>query len=185
MDSKKLSSLRGNEVMMKKTLLALVALVACAHNDPLPQRVVENRLGCEAHEEALPFSSAQVAASYKYTVVADTAIPHCPIKNMEFVQILADGEEEDTALFFARALMVGANIGLAQGKYLEEHQTELPSKLRGKDIILTRTLLHNSEGVLSYAVLRWDNVFSDGWSLRFFYFNDSVDSDARVVRCRF
>ncbi len=92
-----------------------------------------------------------------WTVVEDIEPSKFQVKDLEFISFLEKGEEYVKGeVLRQRAVKLKANLGLCDGKYLLEHQDEIPAKLRGKKyIVLSGTLLRDSGGGLHVPYLRW------------------------------
>jgi hypothetical protein len=107
-----------------------------------------------------------------WTVVEDVKPSQFQMKDIEFVTYL---HEDETSIsgdeMRRRAAALKANLGILDGKYLLDHQDEIPKDMRDKYIVLSGALLRNYAGVLHVAVLcfvggRWHIGFTwlvDGW----------------------
>jgi len=95
-----------------------------------------------------------------WLVLEDVEPSKFHVKDLEFISSLEKGEEYIKGeVMRQRAVKLKANLSLCDGKYLLEHQDEIPAKLRGKKyIILSGTLLRVSSDDLSVPCLYWDGV---------------------------
>lgn len=98
-------------------------------------------------------------------VVQDIAPSTFKVGDRKFKPFLKDNEsyihgEE----FCMRAVRMKGNLGLSDAKYFLEHQSEIPTELRGKYIVFTATVLRDSSGNFRVACLCWRG---DRWVLDF------------------
>lgn len=105
------------------------------------------------------------------------------VKDLEFISFLEKGEEYVKGdVMRQRAVKLKANLGLYDGKYLLEHQDEIPAKLRGKKyIVLPGTVLRGSYGNLHVPYLRW---LGDRWVLSFHWVGDGFNGDGCLARSK-
>lgn len=115
--------------------------------------------GCE---RKAPQSQRKVVGSIAdlipegWEVLEDVAPSEFKVAELEFVSFLEKGERcVSGEEMRRRAIQLKANFGLADGKYLLDHQDEIPAELRGNHIVLTGTLLRPRGGGLSVPALGW------------------------------
>lgn len=104
------------------------------------------------------FPSAAIAREYGYTVVEDVAPTLDPDADLEFVSFLEPGESVVSGeTMRKRAVALKANLGLADLKFLLEHQDKIPAEFRGtKYLAFPGTVLRSPHGCLFVACLYWD-----------------------------
>ncbi len=106
-----------------------------------------------------------------WEIVEDIAPSKFQVKDLEFISFLEKGEEYiGGEVMRQRAVKLKANLGLADAKYLLDHQAEIPAKLRGKKyIVLPGTVLRDSCGDLGVPYLGWGG---GRWVLDFCWVDD-------------
>lgn len=129
------------------------------------------------------FPSQSIATEYGYTVEEDVEPSKFQVKNLEMVSFLENGENYVKGeKMRQRAVGLKANLGLADAKYVLEHQAEIPPEFRNnKYLVFTGTLLRDPDGSLHMADLRWDG---QRWLLGFYWVARVWFDHDRLVRSK-
>lgn len=119
----------------------------------------------------------------RWEIVEDVELSKFDIKNLSFISFLENGEDYIRGEEMRkRAVTLKANRGLADAKYLLDHQAEIPAKLRGKKyIVLPGTVLRDSNGYLCVPYLHWNGV---RWVLSFFWVGNGFHSSIVLARSK-
>ena len=139
-----------------------------------------NKFPSEIHAaDLIPEYTDKNGNKKKWEIVEDIEPSKFQVKDLEFISFLEKGEEfVKGEVMRQRAVKLKANLGLCDGKYLLEHQDEIPAKLRGKKyVVLPGTVLYDSDGNLRVPCLCWDGdrwVLSFGWVGNAFYGRDCL-----------
>ena len=130
---------------------------------------------------ATQFPSEAIAAKYGYTVEADVKPRTFDVKNVELIPFLEKSDKGSVIgkVLRGRAIILEANFGLVDGQYMLDHQDEIPVAMRTYYIVLTGTLLRNSDGDLSVPYLDWDG---GRWVLVFVWLDRDFHGHDRLAR---
>lgn len=115
-------------------------------------------------------------------VIEDVEPSQFQVKDLELVPFLHEGKRPingDTMR--QRAVELNANLGLADAKFVLDHQDEIPVEFRGKYLVFTGTLLRYSGGYPRVAALFW---YGSRWCLNFDWLAYDWDARGRLLRCK-
>jgi len=114
--------------------------------------------------------------------VEDVPRSNFQIKDLELVPYLKKDENRvDGETMRKRAVNLQANLGFADGKFLLDHQVEIPVEFQDYYLLFAGTLLRRRVGGLFIAFLCWNN---DHWCLDFRRLDDDWCAYNRLVRCK-
>ncbi len=167
--------------MRKLISLFIVILISgCARQHKPDAKVNENWI-----IRPDPFPSATLAADIipkEWVVVEDVQPSKFQVKDMEMVSFLETGEDYVKGeVMRKRAVGLKANLGLADAKYLLDHQAEIPLEFQNKYIVFPGTVLRGSGGGLHVPCLGWDG---DRWVLNFFWVDGGFRDFGRLARSK-
>ncbi len=115
-----------------------------------------------------------------WRIESDVEPTEFEVSDLEFIPFLKEGETVVTGdVMCERALVLKANLGLADGKKILANQDKIPKKLRGKWIALTGTVLRDLGGKRLVAHPYWRG---DRWGLRFYWLSYDWNSLYRLAR---
>lgn len=115
-------------------------------------------------------------------VPQDVAPSKFKVSELESVSFVRKNESYvGGELMLKRALLHRANFGLADVKYLLDHQSEIPVALRRQYLVFTGTLLRDTRRGLHIPYLYWNGR---NWVLIFAWLGLEWDDSARFVRSR-
>lgn len=180
-------------------LLLATFVGGCVHNrKPVLNRLISNHGSVSGESQPQTFPSQILAGdlipgytnsdgeSVKWQVVQDVQPTIFRMKDVEFVPFVMPIEQpifpEEMC---RRAISAHAALGLVDGKYLLEHEEEIPAPLKNATIPLPGTVLLSPDGQRYSPCL----VYTGGdWDLRFYHVSDDDylwgvwDEDDRLVR---
>jgi len=117
-----------------------------------------------------------------YEVIEDVEPSQFQVKDLKLVPFLEDGENYvDGEELRQRAKKLKANLGLADAKFIMDHQNEIPTEFRDKYLVFTGTLLHSLGGELSVAYLSWSR---GRWYLSFYWLGHGWFGGDCLVLCK-
>jgi len=107
-----------------------------------------------------PLESATLATDLipkGWEVVEDVAPTDFQVGDLEFISFLEGNETSvGSETMRSRAVVLKANLGLADGKRILAEQEKIPVELRGCIIVLPGTVLRSPDGCLRVADLYWN-----------------------------
>jgi len=117
----------------------------------------------------------------KWEVVEDVTPTLFNIRDLKFKGFLKSGESlVNGSTMRERAVAMKGNLGLVDAKRLLDHQSEIPTKLRGRHIMFLGTVLRGSGGFLGVPCLFLDG---DRWCLIFGWLDGGWDRSFRFACC--
>ena len=131
------------------------------------------------------FPSLTIAAGLipeRLEIVQDVKPRQFKTRDLEVVSFLQSKEEHiNGKTLRSRAINYRANLGISDAKYIMDHQGEISSKFRGKQLVFPGTLFLDEDNELVIPYLVWNE---DHWKLCFYVSCGKWDDSDRLVRCK-
>lgn len=133
------------------------------------------------------YPSAEIAAKHGMTVVYSHDVEqHVPfnLKNLEAVPFFEKGGKRrsvNTDMLCVYAVRNNLNLGLVDAQYILDNQKDIPSKLRGKNLVFAGTRLQaGDKAFLPYLCWGMDSQ----WHLEFRPVDLAWGEGHYLVRCK-
>jgi len=116
-----------------------------------------------------------------WEIVEDVEPSQLKGKTLEMVSFLKGEDYVNGDAMKKRAVELKANLGLADAKYLLNHQNEIPVEFRDNVLVCAGTVLRSPGGRLCVACLGWG---VDRWYLGFGWLDSDWRGGGRLLRCK-
>lgn len=132
--------------------------------------------------ELIPEYEDERGNRHKWEIVEDVPPSKFKISDLKFLSFLKKGKSSATGKTMRRrAVAMKGNLGLADVKYVLEHQAEIPVEFQNNYLVFPGTLLRDPYGLLCVAYLYWGG---GRWYLFWYWLSNVWDDDDRLVRCK-